>query len=304
MNPIDAANPTDAVNPTDASRLERRLERERAARAQAEVIAERALRDLYVANQELDRRVMERTAELEVARREAADSDSARSEFLRVLSREMRTPLNGVLGMIELLGAQVATEQMRLWTASASASAGALNELVTRLLLYVDLDRPTPGPPEELHVGEIIRDSAQSWERRALQAGQLIVVEDRADSPTPSFGYRLLVRALVDEVVGNAVQHADPGPLRISVNSEEGRNSITVSDSGPGFDGADRLLAVDRLASPSDSLRGIGYSLVTKLAARTRADVSITAAAGSATVVEIRLAQTAAEFDSDAGLMR
>jgi len=287
----------------EAERLQRRLERERSARAEAERIAEKALRDLYRANQELDRRVLERTAEVGQARHEAAQSDAARSEFLRILSREMRTPLNGLLGMIELVSSRAVSDQDRLWAQSASDSASTLHEIATRLLLYVDLDRPHPDPPEVLAVATLVRDAATACERAALASGQLLVVEDRSEPDVESVGYPLLVRAIVDEVLGNAVQHADPGPLAVSISIDGDRNVIEIRDSGPGFDGADRLLTIDRIASPSDNLRGLGYSLVAKLAHRTKADVSIESSPGSATVVRIGLGQ-AADFDVSGGSIR
>ena len=293
-----------SVTDTAVDRLERRLARERAAREEAERIAERALRDLYAANQQLDRRVIERTAELERARLEAARSDSARTEFLRILSRELRTPLNGVLGMLELLSGRIVSDQGRLWIESASRSASEVNELVTRLLLYVDLDRPQPGQPEALDLDSLVRETARTWERVALKAGQLLMVDNGSDAEVVSFGHPQLVRALLDELVGNVVEHADPGPLRLSVHTADGRNTITVLDSGPGFDGAERLLAVDEVAAPGDGLRGIGYSVVAKLADRTCAQVEIDSAPGEPTEVRLHLAQAASEFSESTGAIR
>ena len=67
-------------------RLERRLERERRARADAERIAEDGLRALYDANRSLDRRIAERTRELEDATRRAEAASNARGAFLAHIS--------------------------------------------------------------------------------------------------------------------------------------------------------------------------------------------------------------------------
>ena len=84
-------------------RLERRAQRERSAREQAEKIAEDGMRRLFLANQELDERVEERTEQLEIERRTAARNAGERAEFLRLLSRETRSPLNGIIGVMEVL---------------------------------------------------------------------------------------------------------------------------------------------------------------------------------------------------------
>ena len=96
----DGSDPTvhGDVSPEDApsveelqkrvARLEKRVHRERAARATAEQITEDRLRDAYLARSEAE---------------EALDASRAKSEFLANMSHELRTPLNGVIGMASLL---------------------------------------------------------------------------------------------------------------------------------------------------------------------------------------------------------
>ena len=61
-------------------RLERRVERERRAREEAEAIAERGMRDLWLANRDLESRVAERTAELELSLQAATMAGQARPD--------------------------------------------------------------------------------------------------------------------------------------------------------------------------------------------------------------------------------
>ena len=86
------------------------FERERLARKEAERITEAKSRELFALNSalkelnaELEQRILDRTAELEEARLRAEANTRAKSEFLSVMSHEMRSPLNVIVGFSELL---------------------------------------------------------------------------------------------------------------------------------------------------------------------------------------------------------
>ena len=187
-------------------RLERRVKRERSSREQAERIAEDGMRRLFIANQELDERVAERTEELDAERLAAARSAGERAEFLRLLSRETRSPLNGVIGMMEVLSQNAESDQQRAWLADGLASAGLLDSIMTRLLLFLELEGEHPAEMASIRPGDVLKAVSTRWSHVALKSGLLLATDDQCPLDVEALGYVGDVNVILDELVSNAVK--------------------------------------------------------------------------------------------------
>ncbi len=214
------------------ARLERRLARQKAARLEAEDIAEKGLRDLYLANQNLDSVVTERTLELQRARIELERSAERREAFLASLSRQVRTPLNGVVGMLDLLEGHLSDPQSKSYVSAAKGSADDLLRLFSRLILFVDLDDGIRVEPAEVELSTILSTISETWSREAMGGGQLLFVENRAPSDTVLFTIADLLGSLLGEFIDNAISHSGPGTLTLVAQLQDGEVAFDLSDPG------------------------------------------------------------------------
>ena len=284
--------PSDEMTPDEEKkieRLERKVRRERSAREQAEQIAEDGMRRLFLANQELDDRVARRTAELDQERAVAARSAAERAEFLRLLSRETRSPLNGVLGVMEVASTNAQTEQMRAWLDDGLSSAQALEVIMTRLLLFLELEEPHGAEPAPIDAMDALSAADTRWKHKALRSGLLLATEYRCESGGLALGHRSDLDAILDELIGNAIKHGQPGLLRIGAADAGDGIAFSVTDAGPGIDDVGPLLDPNFHDWSNSQARGIGYSLIKRLAARTNSALDIESAPGESTTVTVTL---------------
>ncbi len=270
-------------------RLERRVARERSAREEAERIAEDGMRRLFLANQELDDRVAQRTEELEQERRKAALSAAERAEFLRLLSRETRSPLNGVLGVMETAGANAKSEQMRAWLEDGLASARDLEVIMTRLLLFLELEESHSTEFGAIDVMDVVSRAGERWKHRALRAGLLLATEYRCAHGDFALGHHSDLETILDELIGNVIKHGQPGLLKITAEDASEGVVFSVIDSGPGIDDVTPLLDPTFHDWSNSQARGIGYSLIKRLAERTGATLDIQSSRGEPTTVTVTL---------------
>ena len=270
-------------------RLERRVARERSAREEAERIAEDGMRRLFLANQELDDRVAQRTEELEQERRKAALSAAERAEFLRLLSRETRSPLNGVLGVMETAGANAKSEQMRAWLEDGLASARDLEVIMTRLLLFLELEESHSTEFGAIDVMDVVSRAGERWKHRALRAGLLLATEYRCADGDFALGHHSDLETILDELIGNVIKHGQPGLLKITAEDASEGVVFSVIDSGPGIDDVTPLLDPTFHDWSNSQARGIGYSLIKRLAERTGATLDIQSSRGEPTTVTVTL---------------
>ena len=172
--------------------------------------------------EELERRVGERTAELEAANQKLAAASRHKSEFLANMSHELRTPLNAVIGFSELLQEQRVgplNEKQARYVSHIATGGKHLVQLIGDIL---DLSKVEAGKfilqPEPLPVAQILEDILVIGRGLANQKSQEIQVEIPPDLP-PLVADPVRFKQILFNLLSNAVKFT-PNNGRITVRAQ------------------------------------------------------------------------------------
>lgn len=209
----------------------------------------------------------------------------AREEFLRLMSHEMRTPLNGVIGMLGLLSRTRMDGAQKAYVQAARASADHMLGLVNDLLDFARIEagkvelETAPVDVEALvqGVAELLSPKAHDKGLEIAWAVDASVPEIVADDGR--------LRQILFNLAGNAVKFTEKGGVLMRVTGgmkgSRARLRFTVADSGPGvpLEARERIFEEFGHADPQHATRyggaGLGLAVVKRLAEAMEGQVGV-----------------------------
>ena len=244
----------------------------------------RQLRADYVAQLEKER-------ELAISLRELDRLNSGKTQFVAHLSHEMRTPLNGMMGVAALLRrgdlAPPYAEQVEILMRSGRALKELLDDSLDMARLEEHAIVPEPVPSS---VRQVVEEAAALYRPAARERGLEIV--SRLDEAVPEalkFD-PMRVRQCICNLVSNAVKFSENGTVQIRVSVEAARKStrvrVMVEDHGIGIaeDMQDLIFDPYAQADASPTRRfqgaGLGLSISRQLARLMGGDLTVSSKPG------------------------
>ncbi len=223
----------------------------------------------------------------------AEAASQAKSRFVANISHELRTPMNGVLGTLELLASTELTPEQRQFVNVAARSGREMLALVNDLL---DLARIESGKLAleclELDPAQVVQDAVESFAGRAQLAKlELTCFVDPA-IPSPLRGDPARLAQALKNLVANAIKFTPQGHVAVQarLESEAGGEAVlrvSVEDSGIGIPEGRRgaLFASFTQVDTSTTRRfggsGLGLAISRQLAALMGGQVGLTSAEGT-----------------------
>lgn len=157
--------------------------------------------------------------------------------LLRKLNHEMRGPINGVLGMTELLQDTSLSAHQQEYVNTVQAAGFSLLRQADQLqnLVRIGLNR-LPENEEEFDLYDLLEEAIQPYSRLA-HAKQLELVMDVApDLPARYRGNAQVLTQILSNLLDNALSYTENGEVLIQVKPwNNGRLRFSVTDTGPGL---------------------------------------------------------------------
>ena len=174
----------------------------------------------------------------------AEAADRTKSEFIASLSHELRTPMNGIVGILELLQLEDLTDGQCELVAVGLSSAEAQLALINHLLSFGQIDSGN----RHISIGsfapaDAVREVVSLAMPLARSKGLQLQVLFEGPVDAPLLGDRLAIRQIATNLICNAIKFTQMGAvsveLKVSRTMNGNRFRIAVSDTGPGIKEAD-----------------------------------------------------------------
>ena len=248
----------------------------------------------------LIRRMEEQSVELREAHARAEEASAAKSEFVANMSHEMRTPLQGVLGVLQLAIEDEASPPKARRLETAKRSAETLLSMIDDILDFSRIEaRKLELEPVYFSLRQMLADTMKAL--GVIAAGKRLTVsyQVQQDVPETVWGDPLRLRQILVNLVGNAIKFTHEGEIFVQVSRAQPKVRFDVRDTGIGIAPAlrERIFEPFTQADSSFGRRhggaGLGLSIVTRLLEAMGGSVDVSSEQGTGSVFSFIVPLTA-----------
>ena len=239
---------------------------------------------------DLGRDFNDMVAQLQASRDEIQrlhQTQMSRAEHFATLAHEIRNPLAGIAGVIEIIGRDLPPNSpARSVIKDAKEEAVQINRILTELL---EIARPKP---PQFRVGDMCStvEHAVMFARQQAITKRISVELEIKDVIPPAEHDPNQINQVLLNLLLNAIQSMDkPGVIRVSLESDEDDVLITVADEGKGIP-PEHLPNIFRpFFTTKGHGTGLGLSLARRMVEAHGGHIDVTSVVGKGTEFQVRL---------------
>ncbi|HYC91103.1 MAG TPA: ATP-binding protein [Thermoanaerobaculia bacterium] len=228
---------------------------------------------------------------LEQAHARAEEASAAKSEFVANISHEMRTPLQAVIGMLQLAIEDEPSQSKSRRLLTARRSAETLLSMIDDVLDFSRIEaRKLELEPVYFSLRQLIHDTMKSVGIMAASKKLILSYSVQPDVPETVWADPVRLRQIVVNLVGNAIKFTHAGEISVTVSRAGDKARIDVRDTGVGIAPAVRQRIFEPFAQADSSHSrphggaGLGLSIVARLLDAMGGSVQVSSEQGTGSV--------------------
>ena len=229
------------------------------------------------------------------ARNAAEKAAQDRARLLASISHEVRTPISGVAGMLDLLRLTETGAQQQQYLDLAQASAASLLTLTNEVLDWARIESGRTGFERiAFDPAEVVAQVVDAFRVRAGTKGLELGSTVAEGIPAPLHGDPTHLRRIISNLVDNAIKFTRHGRVAIRVTPQDRRDGKTVlrfevSDTGPGIPDSARSRIFEPFSQAGSSTErlhggsGLGLSICRSLVEKMGGEIGYDSVPGEGT---------------------
>jgi diguanylate cyclase (GGDEF)-like protein len=237
----------------------------------------------------------QREAELKESRDAAVNMAQMKAQFAATVSHEVRTPLNGVVGMLDMLKETRLTQRQQEFVDVAWNSSRTLIALINNILDFSKMEAGKLKPEEtEFHLPTLVAEVMELVARPAQQKGVGLGWTIAPEVPQRICGDSLRLRQILINLIGNAVKFTERGEVAVGIilAAETGQQfglGFEVRDTGIGMSEEVRRHLFEAYVQPDPSTTrryggtGLGLAICKQLVELLGGQIGVHSVPGSGT---------------------
>ncbi len=183
---------------------------------------------------ESQQQLMATNASLTALNQRLKEATKAKSEFLAMMSHEVRTPLNGVLGFSDLLLESALSPEQRSYVETISTSGRALLTVLNDILDFSKIEAgKLELEAEAFDLVRCIRNICDLFEPRAKEHAITITFQIDPALPSRVIGDEIRLQQVLGNLISNAVKFTQDGTITITVQPGSHRELDARRESSP-----------------------------------------------------------------------
>ena len=261
-------------------------------------------RELGQFNATLEQQVKERTAELEAQKIELAELNASKDKFFSIISHDLRSPFNALLGFAQLLSenvGQYSLDEIKQKADRIRNSAEKLYDLLENLLTWSRIQRGAiEYYPEKFDLAEVIEDNIELFAPNADHKS--ITLNSSLQEEILVYADYSMVNTIIRNLTSNALKFTNDGDsvtLSATIRQNDQYVEMAVSDTGIGIseEVLPKLLRIDTqhtdVGTAGEKGTGLGLILCKELVEKNGGKIWIESEVGKGTTFRFTLPKTA-----------